>query len=222
MIELLVVIAIIAILAALLFPVFNRAKQEAKRTSCESNIRQVGVAALLYAADHDDRLFGPDSGDEKPRYWGDLAQPYLKSKAVLNCPMEPQPITFSASTSDPWSYNYAFNDVRNDAEEPVGAAWAALAEAAQPAGLILFVDGWPLPRDPGAGNGRDRHVIDWVDGERDRFRQSVDDGNPRHGDRFMAFFADSHVVSRPRKRASNGTFSGGTADEEWLLAPGKP
>lgn len=63
LIELLVVIAIIAILAAILFPVFARAKESAKKTTCTSNLRQIGMAFTLYVGDYDDRL--PDRRDLK-------------------------------------------------------------------------------------------------------------------------------------------------------------
>ncbi|MFQ6096191.1 MAG: prepilin-type N-terminal cleavage/methylation domain-containing protein [Armatimonadota bacterium] len=56
LIELLVVIAIIAILAAILFPVFAKAKEKAKQASCQSNVKQLCLAMLMYASDHDDHL----------------------------------------------------------------------------------------------------------------------------------------------------------------------
>ena len=66
LIELLVVIAIIAILAAILFPVFGRARENARRTSCISNARQLGLAVLQYASDYDD-MMSPCSGRGFPR-----------------------------------------------------------------------------------------------------------------------------------------------------------
>ena len=68
LIELLVVIAIIAILAAILFPVFSQAKESAKRASCLSNMRQIGTAFMMYQNDWDDRL--PDRRDLKSAFPG--------------------------------------------------------------------------------------------------------------------------------------------------------
>ncbi len=58
LIELLVVIAIIAILAAILFPVFAKAREKARQTSCLSNMKQIGLASMMYAQDYDERLPG--------------------------------------------------------------------------------------------------------------------------------------------------------------------
>ncbi|MFQ6097447.1 MAG: DUF1559 domain-containing protein [Armatimonadota bacterium] len=86
LIELLVVIAIIAILAAILFPVFTRARHAARKTACLSNLRQLGVAAHMYAQDYDERL----PCDYYPcnphlRLVGEL-HPYVKEMAVWYCP----------------------------------------------------------------------------------------------------------------------------------------
>jgi len=88
LIELLVVIAIIAILAAILFPVFAQAKEAAKRTSCLSNSKQVGLAVVMYAGDNDDYFptpyenFSPFALVDS---WQEV-MPYLKSQPVLYCP----------------------------------------------------------------------------------------------------------------------------------------
>jgi prepilin-type N-terminal cleavage/methylation domain-containing protein/prepilin-type processing-associated H-X9-DG protein len=99
LIELLVVIAIIAILAAVLFPVFARAKEAAKRTSCASNLDQIGIGWALYNSDFDDTLMRVRT--EEPglvQYWwgstagatfnpdGGLLYPYMKSHQVQACP----------------------------------------------------------------------------------------------------------------------------------------
>ncbi len=91
LIELLVVIAIIAILAAILFPVFAQAKESAKGTSCISDNKQLGMAIQMYIADSDDVYPGyvQDSfivgGDPTP-IWTDMVQPYVKNKGIFICP----------------------------------------------------------------------------------------------------------------------------------------
>src|SRR5687768_17278661 len=80
LIELLVVIAIIALLAAILFPVFARARENARRTSCLSNMKQIGLGVMQYTQDYDEEL--PPSRNTvsgKVRPWHFLVQPYVKS-----------------------------------------------------------------------------------------------------------------------------------------------
>ena len=88
LIELLVVIAIIAILAAILFPVFARARENARRSSCISNMKQIGLGIMQYAQDYDEQmvLIGTQSSSSCTRPWGENIQPYMKSKQVFKCP----------------------------------------------------------------------------------------------------------------------------------------
>src|SRR5688500_17999691 len=85
LIELLVVIAIIALLAAILFPVFARARENARKSSCANNLKQVGVAMLQYTQDWDEVYVPLRHGSGCPSapcfYWAwhDLVQPYIKS-----------------------------------------------------------------------------------------------------------------------------------------------
>jgi prepilin-type N-terminal cleavage/methylation domain-containing protein/prepilin-type processing-associated H-X9-DG protein len=85
LIELLVVIAIIAILAAILFPVFARAREKARTASCQSNLKQLSLAYLMYAQDYDERLPAMRLFPI-PMYWYDLIRPYTKSDQLLACP----------------------------------------------------------------------------------------------------------------------------------------
>jgi prepilin-type N-terminal cleavage/methylation domain-containing protein/prepilin-type processing-associated H-X9-DG protein len=99
LIELLVVIAIIAILAAILFPVFAQARENGRKSTCASNQNQLGKAVLMYAADHENVLppnrvvLGPTGAlpDDQRRYWAGLIQPYVKNKEVVFCPSGKKP-----------------------------------------------------------------------------------------------------------------------------------
>lgn len=103
LIELLVVIAIIAILAAILFPVFSRAREMARRTSCQGNMKQISLGVRQYMQDYDE--FYPQKGntgyDGFDENWaghggwtsgqvvlGDVLDPYLKSKQIWGCPSD--------------------------------------------------------------------------------------------------------------------------------------
>ena len=131
LIELLVVIAIIAILAAILFPVFAQARESARKASCTSNLKQVGLAMLMYAGDFDETLpwaaFNPPG--QTLTMWYDLVEPYVKSgtggrftpeagpagrkaapfyvcptfrnTSIPSQPGDPQPVAFPAGQLDP-------------------------------------------------------------------------------------------------------------------------
>ncbi|MCE5237051.1 DUF1559 domain-containing protein [bacterium] len=87
LIELLVVIAIIAILAAILFPVFAKAREKARQSSCLSNVKQLALAALSYAQDFDEAnvIYG-NQGSEAGMYWYQFIAPYCKNTQVFICP----------------------------------------------------------------------------------------------------------------------------------------
>ena len=87
LIELLVVIAIIAILAAILFPVFGRARENARRSSCQSNLKQIGLGITQYVQDYDERMPRDLITIDSVTYaWSVMVQPYIKSSQVFACP----------------------------------------------------------------------------------------------------------------------------------------
>lgn len=90
LIELLVVIAIIAILAAILFPVFGRARENARRSSCQSNLKQWGLAMQMYKQDYDETAVLSDSGTPGG-YWPIKLVPYVKSYQIAVCPSQANP-----------------------------------------------------------------------------------------------------------------------------------
>jgi len=87
LIELLVVIAIVAILAAILFPVFAQARDKARSTSCLSNARQIGVAFMMYAQDYDEYL-PLTTFPVLSNSWTDTVQPYIKNRGIFRCPSD--------------------------------------------------------------------------------------------------------------------------------------
>ncbi len=92
LIELLVVIAIIAILAAILFPVFAKAREKARQTSCLSNLRQISTGVLSYTQDYDERLpliRGYVSATDRFYDWRMCVHPYVKNTQIFACPSNP-------------------------------------------------------------------------------------------------------------------------------------
>ena len=92
LIELLVVIAIIAILAAILFPVFARARENARRSSCQSNLKQIALGIKQYTQDYDEKFPGvilnSEASGASPVGWADAIQPYIKSTQLYQCPSD--------------------------------------------------------------------------------------------------------------------------------------
>jgi len=125
LIELLVVIAIIAILASILFPVFARARENARRAACLSNLKQIGLGIQMYTQDYDEKLVSyayPPSvqGDPGTYGWQVALMPYVKSTQLFVCPSATKISTYASASCDPthvsttstgagsYGYNYAF------------------------------------------------------------------------------------------------------------------
>ena len=169
LIELLVVIAIISILAAILFPVFARARENARRTSCLSNLKQIGMAVMQYTQDYDDfyvPAFQKAPGTNNPvtqtdpsmpgtrfysRYggssagyrisWMDLIYPYAKSIDLFKCPSFIRSPESGGHVNPPYGYNAAFYQANTayTGSQP----WLTslkMSAVKRPSELIMFLD----------------------------------------------------------------------------------
>ena len=107
LIELLVVIAIIAILAAILFPVFAKAREKARQTSCLSNLKQLALAHLQYVQDYDERfLYGWNSVCSCSSTWEGFLVPYIKNDQIFECPSGPGWSSWSSAGNYAWMYDH--------------------------------------------------------------------------------------------------------------------
>ncbi len=148
LIELLVVIAIIAILAAILFPVFGRARENARRSSCTSNLKQIGIGFLQYAQDYDEvtapAYFGTP-GAVKPYMYAQTLQPYLKSVQIFQCPSDSNTTSISPQLSNPapaglinpFHVSYVYNAQLASA----AGIGAPMASFATPSTIVEATDG---------------------------------------------------------------------------------
>ena len=115
LIELLVVIAIIAILAAILFPVFAKAREKARQATCTSNLKQLALASLMYAQDYDDRFsrlysYDEGSGHAPLRWWEDKLMPYIRNWQVTECPSrDPTPYGTYRPPESPSSLLFSYD-----------------------------------------------------------------------------------------------------------------
>jgi len=149
LIELLVVIAIIAILAAILFPVFARARENARRTSCLSNLKQMGLAAMQYTQDYDERYpsaYFTDGSNMPPDgyywsgttwFWPQTLYAYHKSTQLYYCPSAPTKPVNSDGQPTPFSGNYGANAL---VFRRVGYSTLALSAIHNPAQTYLIMD----------------------------------------------------------------------------------
>ena len=155
LIELLVVIAIIAILAAILFPVFAKAREKARQASCLSNMKQIGLGILQYAQDYDERLCPNYSYETAVSatgnlcWWQDLIQPYCKNYQITICPSATNgggQYTYARPTwsgyPNPLLVSYSANANGGGGIVPMGSGGAACALGAidDPVGTILIAE----------------------------------------------------------------------------------
>jgi len=143
LIELLVVIAIISILSAILFPVFARARENARRASCMSNMKQIALGCIMYTQDYDGKMFpykynnsSNNNGSEM-----NMLAPYLKNAQIIRCPSSEENYS-TCPSSDPYHWycsSYGFPTVAGS--DPRRAVMMNLAWG----GSITILDSLPLP-----------------------------------------------------------------------------
>lgn len=220
LIELLVVIAIIAILAAILFPVFARAREAARATSCRSNLRQIGTAMAMYTQDYDEMLtqcyMYYDSGQNILAWYPDLLNPYVKNANIWVCPSDSVRITnwkrgWLPAGTGPGFQNLRFSYAGNDGGAGMpggyyGFTGTSLAQIAKPAERIALYDSttieaWDFASDSCGGAAHEHNaagaLCPVVTSNGVQSRGSV---AFRHSDAFNVLFLDGHVKTRQNTR----------------------
>lgn len=165
LVELLVVIAIVVILAAILFPVIERAQMRGKQATCQSNLKQLAIATMIYSEDNGGRLPSRD-----PAFFTGL-KPYLKSQAVYVCPSQLEPRAFSDSVTKSFPSSYAQNAYlyENGQKGVIATTMRKLSK------IVLMAD-----------VSRDRGEWHFHNGQKD-------DIDTRHQDMANASYCDGHT-----------------------------
>ena len=140
LIELLVVIAIIAILAAILFPVFARAREKARQASCASNEKQLALGVMMYAQDFDERfplVYDDGLGASNRIIWPQKVEPYVKNRNIFVCPSGPD-----AANNWP-QYNFAayYGIIMGHVLYEGQSAGRKISAFERPADIIMLMEG---------------------------------------------------------------------------------
>ena len=197
LIELLVVIAIIAILAAILFPVFAKAREKARQASCMSNLKQIGLALAMYTTDYSERwpLNNPVPWDDPngsrlrgawPGWISNLLIPYTRNQQLYQCPSRNQ-----GWFADPWnngaqiSYCYAYENLYFEWRSPISEGEVSTYAVGVSRILVMW--------------DSDNSWADFLEGIQDRDLQWYKDGNRLsthwHNEMNNFLYADGHVKS---------------------------
>ena len=226
LIELLVVIAIIAILAAILFPVFARARENARRSSCQSNLKQLGLGIIQYNQDYDERYPFNNAGTVGAgvrNTWDLQIQPYTKSMQVLTCPSD---------TSTPRiALGAPYGDVTRSYILAGYVNGVSLAEVNAPAltTMLLEKNGQESGQPALTATAWDRYTImGHTDQEAANGLYHLNDAmtpagaEGRHLGTNNILYADGHVKQHKATRAYQQRLTGhpeGTTTGTWIGAP---
>lgn len=228
LIELLVVIAIIAILAAILFPVFAQARNAARKATCISNLKQLALGQLMYIQDYDEKLTfwatdGPNDSWAQSKgtgWWMNQIQPYIKNTGVYACPNDVRTFDASGNNCQMCSWGYSIipgsNPVRyygvsygmSEWLHQKNNAYNKLAGIPMPASTAMFADSvGPLFNDWDACGGQ------WSFGFTRVWYANINDWGAwgseqdyernkkyaRHGDGNVIAYVDGHVGYLPNR-----------------------
>jgi len=151
LIELLVVIAIIAILAAILFPVYARIKEKGRQIVCLSNLKQLGIAAMVYVEDSDGAYpshsptFHVTTWEPSPHDIRTLLDPYVKSDPMWQCPSDNRGWYASYRNSYWWNYTLSGAVVAPGSQYNIAEPWSSPLKTsmiARPSNLQMVQDNW--------------------------------------------------------------------------------
>jgi prepilin-type N-terminal cleavage/methylation domain-containing protein/prepilin-type processing-associated H-X9-DG protein len=198
LIELLVVIAIIAILAAILFPVFARAREKARQASCSSNEKQIGLAMMMYVQDYDEMYPSVyDDGNGYPAgriIWADKILPYVKNRELFRCPSQSINITAQLAGLWPGSLQATRYQMPMSHVFPEGLSLpASMASFAAPAETVMILESsnaWYqhyCPRHVTAPMALMPGPPQWING------QLNESTYPWHNEGLNVAFCDGHV-----------------------------
>jgi prepilin-type N-terminal cleavage/methylation domain-containing protein/prepilin-type processing-associated H-X9-DG protein len=212
LIELLVVIAIIAILAAILFPVFARAREKARQASCQSNLKQQGIAAAMYASDYDERPAACWCGRSLDK-WGNgpariwfqgLLMPYSKNYQVFGCPSftsqryygELEPFYPNATTNPTDSAyrfhaGYGMNWYNNQNSDQGWWIRISFSDIPKPAETAYIGEGTSIVFGPNPGLATPLTYDQWQTNCRNSITYGY--GARRHNEGMNILFLDGHV-----------------------------
>jgi len=232
LIELLVVIAIIAILAAILFPVFAKAREKARQTTCASNLKQIAIGAKQYVDDYDGKWV-PDWASVwggVAATWMEMQSPYVKNSQVYLCPSAPDtPAAYGIAGPNrvasgyvwpswmPYSYYNWYGTVMfagfparpNATGGPAWSYYAGVEESRHPSDAAFLIEGYVMTYSP-AGN------LEFGSAATTGF--GTDSSNPaliRHNEGMSVAFCDGHVkwirgdnFHRNSSATTGGTYAG--------------